>query len=64
MDTKPFWASKTMWVNVVALVASLTVGFGIDLGFTAAVQAEIVGGVMAVVNIILRFMTNGAVTPN
>jgi hypothetical protein len=54
---KPFWASKTLWVNFIALAASASVAMGLDLGLTAESQAEIVGGVMATVNIALRLVT-------
>lgn len=61
MESKPFWASKTMWVNVVALVASVAAAFGaVDLD--AEVQASIVGGAMAVANIVLRIVTKGGVS--
>ncbi len=39
MDSKPFWASRTLWINAIALVA----------------------GAMAVVNIVLRLVTDSAV---
>lgn len=50
--------SKTLWTNGLALLASLAMAFGLDLGLTGAVQAEIVVGIMAVVNIGLRFVTS------
>lgn len=52
---KPWWASKTLWANLIALGASIAAGFGVDIGPEA--QASLVGGVMAVVNIALRFLT-------
>lgn len=55
MDSKPWWASKTLWTNFVAVVAAVAVGFGFDFGVDA--QAELVVGVMAVVNLALRFAT-------
>ncbi len=62
MDTKPFWASKTLWVNFVALIASTTGAFGIDLGLDAAAQTSLVTGIMAAVNIVLRFVTDSGVS--
>lgn len=59
--TKPFWASKTLWINAVSLVASVTGAFGLDIGLTPEAQTSIVGGVMAVVNIILRLVTKAGV---
>lgn len=56
MNGKPWWASKTIWINLIAVVATLlavTVGFEMDATF----QAEIVAVVMGIVNIVLRFVT-------
>lgn len=61
MQSKPFWASKTLWVNVLALAASVTGTFGLDIGLTPEAQTSVVGGVMAVVNIILRLVTKAGV---
>jgi len=57
MDSKPWYASKTIWANVIAGGATLATVFGINLGLTPEVQAEIVAAVMAIVNIVLRFVT-------
>lgn len=57
MDNKPWWASRTIWANVIAAAATLATVFGLDLGLTAEVQAQIVAGVMAAVNVALRFVT-------
>lgn len=62
METKPFWASRTLWVNALAFAAATTGAVGVDLGLTPEVQASIVTGVMAVVNIILRFVTTTGVS--
>lgn len=61
METKPFWASKTLWVNAIALVAAISGAFGLDLGLDPETQTAIVGAVMSVVNIVLRFVTKSAV---
>jgi hypothetical protein len=48
--------SRTIWVNLVALVAALLAAFGVaDIG--AEAQASTVAGIMAVANIVLRFIT-------
>lgn len=62
METKPFYASKTLWINIVALVGSILAAKGWDLGLTPEVQGSVVAGIMAVVNIVLRFTTKSAVT--
>lgn len=61
-DTKPFWASKTLWVNVVAFVAAVSGAFGLDLGLDAETQTALVGGVMAIANIVLRLATKTSVS--
>lgn len=63
MDVKPFWASKTIWANIVAGVAYVATAFGFDLGLEPDVQVQLVGGIMVIVNILLRFVTTKAVTP-
>ena len=61
MDTTKFYASKTVWVNVVATVATLAGVFKIDLGLTPEVQATVVTTILALVNIALRLVTNTAI---
>jgi len=62
MESKPFWASKTLWVNAIALVAAVTGAFGVDLGLDPETQTALVAAIMSVVNIVLRFTTRSAVT--
>jgi len=38
---KPWYASKTLWANIIALIATLSTTMGLDLGLTAEVQAQI-----------------------
>ena len=61
METKPFYASKTLWVNLVAVIAALSGAFGLDLGLDPETQVTIVGAIMGVVNIVLRFTTTTAI---
>ena len=61
-NTKPFWASKTLWVNTISLIAAMTGAYGIDLGLTPDAQTAIVGAAMAVVNIVLRLITKSGVS--
>ena len=58
MNDKPWYASRTIWVNVLALFASVGTMAGVDLGLDEAGQGAIVAGVMAVVNVVLRLRTN------
>jgi len=57
MDTTKWYASKTLWVNLVATFATLAGVFKIDLGLTPDVQATVVTTILALVNIGLRFVT-------
>jgi hypothetical protein len=54
---KAWYASKTIWANVVAFAATLGTIVGVDTGLTPEVQAEVVAAVMAVVNVALRLIT-------
>jgi len=61
MDTKPFWASKTLWVNAVAIAAAVAGAFSVDLGLDPEGQVAAVAAIMGVVNIVLRLTTDKAV---
>jgi hypothetical protein len=52
--TKAWWMSKTIWVNLVALVGSLVISYGFD----PAKWAEISTVTLAVINLALRMVTN------
>lgn len=62
MENKPFWASKTLWANAIAVVAAVTGGMSMDLGLDPETQVAMVGAIMGVVNILLRFVTKSAVS--
>ena len=62
MDTTKWFASKTLWVNVIAAVATLAGVFKLDLGLTPEVQATVVTTILALVNIGLRLVTKTPVT--
>ncbi|MBM4301636.1 MAG: hypothetical protein FJ121_08915 [Deltaproteobacteria bacterium] len=52
MDKKAWYRSKTLWINLVAgvaLVAQSRFGFVID--------AEVQGGILTVINLVLRLIT-------
>ncbi len=61
MEPKPWYVSKTLWINALAILAAVTGAFGIDLDLTPETQAALVGGIMAIVNIILRLVTKAPV---
>jgi hypothetical protein len=58
MNTKSIWQSKTFWANLVGGFVAVAPVLGIDLGMDTETQATVVGGIMAVVNVVLRLMTN------
>ncbi|KKL62861.1 hypothetical protein LCGC14_2180920 [marine sediment metagenome] len=58
---KPWYASKTIWANIMAFAGTMGLIFGVDLGLTPEVQAQIVAATMAVVNVVLRLITTQAV---
>ena len=60
-EAKSVFASKTMWANLLALFGSIGTAFGLDLGLDEETQIAIVGGVMAVVNMVLRLTTKSPV---
>ena len=62
MDTTKWFASKTLWVNVIAAVAALAGVFNLDLGLTPEVQATVVTTILALVNVGLRLVTKTPVT--
>lgn len=61
MDGKRWWASKTVWTNLIAGGTAVATAFGLDLDINPEEQAAVVGGVLAVANIVLRFLTKGPV---
>ncbi len=62
MEAKSIFASRTLWANVIGGAVAIATAFGLDLDIDAEAQTAIVGGIMAVVNIVLRFMTTAPVT--
>ena len=56
-QTKPWWTSKTIWVNCVALVGSIALSYGMD----ESVWAEVSTTVLAVVNLGLRLVSDSGV---
>lgn len=57
METTKWYQSRTMWVNIIAAVATLAGVFKIDLGLTPEAQATVVTTILALVNIGLRLVT-------
>jgi len=57
-SSKPFWASKTLWVNLLAGIAAISGAFSLDLGLDQEMQAQIVVGITAAANFALRLVTD------
>lgn len=56
MQAKPFWQSKTLWINVVAIVGEFLGAYG------TALSAEERIMLLGLINIIVRVVTKGAVS--
>ena len=59
-NTKQWWASKTIWVNLVALSGAIAIAIGMDPGR----WAEISTVALAAVNLALRMVTREEITLN
>jgi len=58
---KKWYESKTIFAQVLGVVATLSAAFGLDLGLDPEAQAAIVAGIWAVVNVFLRFKTKDGI---
>ena len=58
--TKDFWKSKSIWTQIVGMLAMGLSLFGIDV-LDVETQTAIVGGIWGVVGIIMRFKTDAPV---
>ncbi len=58
MDSKSWYKSKTLWFNLIGGIGAVGVIGGVDLGLTPEVQIKAAAGALAIVNFILRFITN------
>jgi hypothetical protein len=56
-QSKPWYASKTIWLNVIAGIAAVSSAFGLNLGLDTQAQAELAAGGLALVNVILRLVS-------
>ena len=61
MDNKPWYRSKTVWFNALAFVVAVAAAFGYT-GELPEGLAQFVGPAVFVVNILLRFVTNKAIS--
>ena len=61
MDPKPFWQSKTLWANVITVVATI-LALPEVTGLLSPDGLKVVLVVQGALNVVLRFLTVGAVT--
>ena len=57
METKAFWQSKTIWLNVLAAIGGIVQTY---TGFV--ISPELQGAVLIILNVILRFVTKSEIT--
>lgn len=56
MATKSWYLSKTLWANIISIIAILLVSRGIEIDTES--QAVMATCILAVINLILRIKTN------
>jgi hypothetical protein len=59
MASKPFYLSKTFWVNVAALVALVVAQFSPKVAEFIQANFSELGSAWAVINFVLRLVSNG-----
>ena len=62
MGSKPWYTSKTLWMNALATIGIFAGAFSIDLGLDAKTQSELSLGILAVVNMALRVISSTKIT--
>ena len=60
MESKKWYLSKTIWVNIVALIASIVAYYGINI--PPEEYGPIATYIIVFINIILRFVTRKPIT--
>lgn len=65
VEAKPFWESKTMWINVLTVVAMI-LSFVIDTHMAGGLPLDLdprwIALALGIVNIVLRSVTNQPIT--
>jgi hypothetical protein len=62
-EGKNWWESKTIWVNVVAIIAGITGYFGLPVDIEPEMAMTIFPSALAVINLILRGTTKTKINP-
>ena len=58
MESKAWYTSKTLWVNLIAVIAIAAQG----ISGHEVINAELQASILAAINMILRFVTKSQVT--
>jgi len=65
METKPWYQSKTIWVNLITLLISIigiVITSATDLGISPEVVVVLTGVIVPVLNLFLRTITEQPIT--
>lgn len=57
-DPKKWWQSRTVWVNIAAIVAAITAYFGAPIYIDPELAMTLYPLILGVINLILRSTTN------
>jgi len=60
--TKVFWQSKTFWFNVLAIIVMVAGAFGFSDFKLSPDYQQLAVGLIAVINLALRFITKKGIT--
>ena len=58
---KPWYKSRTLWINILTGAAAIAGAFGFDVGLDEETKLRIGGGGMALMNVVLRLITKAPV---
>jgi len=61
--SKKWWQSRTVWVNIAAIVAAITAHFGMPIYIEPELAMTLYPLILGVVNLILRGTTNKGIEP-
>ena len=57
VETKPWYASKTIWAQVISVVASVATAAGVHVLENPETQSMVVGVVVAIATIVFRVVS-------
>lgn len=62
MNGKKWYLSKTLWVNIIALVVTIAKLMGYDIGIPIDRQEALAGSIVSGVNLFFRLITKQPIT--